>query len=139
MKHSLVVFLEAKMRDRQLWWIIVPLLVFSSGSGSIRWPLVEASSGDRLPTFGRCVRELLALPVDQEPLLQSSWTERLTRWSPQDQAKYHCMHQCTQESAAAGNGKVHQFFGKWPFIRFLGCQEPASVLFSLMNLYAHAR
>jgi post-GPI attachment to proteins factor 3 len=30
-----------------------------------------------------------------------------------------------------------QFHGKWPFHRFLGMQEPASVLFSLGNLYAH--
>jgi len=33
---------------------------------------------------------------------------------------------------------VPQFYGKWPFIRFLGLQEPASVLFSILNLYAHA-
>lgn len=32
---------------------------------------------------------------------------------------------------------VVQFHGKWPFNRFLGVQEPASVLFSLLNLLAH--
>lgn len=30
-----------------------------------------------------------------------------------------------------------QFHGKWPFHRILGIQEPASVIFSLGNLYAH--
>ena len=30
-----------------------------------------------------------------------------------------------------------QFHGKWPFYRFLGMQEPFSVLFSLGNLWAH--
>ena len=30
-----------------------------------------------------------------------------------------------------------QYHGKWPFIRFLGAQEPLSVLFSLLNLLAH--
>ncbi len=30
-----------------------------------------------------------------------------------------------------------QFHGKWPFRRFLGMQEPFSVLFSLGNLWAH--
>lgn len=30
-----------------------------------------------------------------------------------------------------------QFHGKWPFIRILGVQEPASMIFSLLNLYAH--
>ncbi|KAJ1549800.1 hypothetical protein HK096_010360 [Nowakowskiella sp. JEL0078] len=32
---------------------------------------------------------------------------------------------------------VHQYFGKWPFRRFFGIQEPASVVFSLLNLNAH--
>ncbi|KIX03472.1 uncharacterized protein Z518_07025 [Rhinocladiella mackenziei CBS 650.93] len=32
---------------------------------------------------------------------------------------------------------VVQFHGKWPFHRFLGIQEPFSVLFSLMNFMAH--
>lgn len=26
---------------------------------------------------------------------------------------------------------------KWPFVRFLGCQEPASVLFSILNFVVH--
>jgi hypothetical protein len=30
-----------------------------------------------------------------------------------------------------------QFHGKWPFHRFLGMQEPASVLFSLLNFLTH--
>ncbi|KAG8702877.1 hypothetical protein FRC08_003192 [Ceratobasidium sp. 394] len=34
--------------------------------------------------------------------------------------------------------RIQQFYGKWPFWRFAGMQEPASVLFSLMNLAAHA-
>ncbi len=32
---------------------------------------------------------------------------------------------------------VVQYHGKWPFNRFLGMQEPFSVLFSLMNFLAH--
>jgi hypothetical protein len=35
-------------------------------------------------------------------------------------------------------GQVVQFHGKWPFKRFLGVQEPASVVFSAMDLLAHA-
>jgi len=34
-------------------------------------------------------------------------------------------------------GRQVQFHGKWPFISYLGMQEPVSVLFSLFNLYAH--
>ena len=32
---------------------------------------------------------------------------------------------------------IVQYHGKWPFYRFLGIQEPFSVLFSLFNLLAH--
>lgn len=32
-----------------------------------------------------------------------------------------------------------QYHGKWVFIRVLGCQEPMSVLFSLLNLYVHVK
>jgi post-GPI attachment to proteins factor 3 len=32
---------------------------------------------------------------------------------------------------------VVQYHGKWPFYRFLGIQEPFSVLFSLLNFLAH--
>ena len=33
---------------------------------------------------------------------------------------------------------VYQFHGKWPFYRFLGMQEPFSVIFSLFNYLAHS-
>ncbi|PWN50749.1 Per1-domain-containing protein [Violaceomyces palustris] len=32
-----------------------------------------------------------------------------------------------------------QYHGKWVFVRFLGAQEPLSVLFSLLNLRVHAK
>ena len=32
---------------------------------------------------------------------------------------------------------IVQYHGKWPFYRFLGIQEPFSVIFSFMNLLAH--
>ena len=32
---------------------------------------------------------------------------------------------------------IVQYHGKWPFYRFMGIQEPFSVLFSLMNFVAH--
>merc|ERR1712243_485383 len=35
------------------------------------------------------------------------------------------------------HGQVPQFHGKWPFIRVLGIQEPASTLFSILNLLSN--
>lgn len=34
---------------------------------------------------------------------------------------------------------IVQFHGKWPFYRFMGMQEPFSVLFSFLNFWAHKR
>jgi len=34
-------------------------------------------------------------------------------------------------------GNVPQFYGKWPFVRVLGVQEPASAVFSVLNLLSH--
>lgn len=32
-----------------------------------------------------------------------------------------------------------QFYGKWPFVRIIGIQEPAAALFSIFNLAAHVK
>eukprot|EP00842_Homolaphlyctis_polyrhiza_P000930 jgi/Hompol1/1838/HPOL_004827-RA len=40
---------------------------------------------------------------------------------------------------AAEGRAPQQFHGKWPFVRVLGLQEPAAVVFSLLNGAAHAR
>lgn len=49
---------------------------------------------------------------------------------------YRCMHKTTQVFIDQGF-KIPQFHGKWPFVRFLSLQEPASVFFSLLNIFIH--
>ncbi|KHN95275.1 Mn2+ homeostasis protein Per1 [Metarhizium album ARSEF 1941] len=61
---------------------------------------------------------------------------RLLLWNCASECDYTCQHIVTAQRVAAGDPIV-QFHGKWPFYRFLGMQEPFSVLFSLGNLYAH--
>lgn len=46
------------------------------------------------------------------------------------------MHKTT-EAFIARKWNVPQFHGKWPFVRFLALQEPASVFFSALNFYFH--
>ena len=53
-----------------------------------------------------------------------------------DDCKYRCMHMIT-DAAIQHNAPVEQYYGKWPFWRFAGMQEPASVLFSVLNFVAH--
>lgn len=42
----------------------------------------------------------------------------------------------TDKSISLGHD-IQQYYGKWPFWRFLGMQEPASVAFSLWNMWFH--
>lgn len=95
---------------------------------------VYGSSGDRSPEFQNCLSTCYgdhchpwtALPVDL----------RLTRWTCTDDCKYQCMHMLTDKAIELGQD-IQQYYGKWPFWRFLGMQEPASVAFSLWNMWFH--
>lgn len=80
-------------------------------------------------------------------------------WSCQDDCAYDCMWHTVSVFQKQGWG-VPQFFGRvifkhynltprtnvnnpflfqWPFVRVLGLQEPASVVFSLFNLVANLK
>jgi hypothetical protein len=61
---------------------------------------------------------------------------RLLFWDCASECDYTCQHIITTRRIDKGDPVV-QFHGKWPFHRFLGMQEPFSVIFSLANLYAH--
>lgn len=57
-------------------------------------------------------------------------------WNCASECDYTCQHIVTARRIAQSQ-RIVQFHGKWPFRRFLGMQEPFSVLFSLGNLWAH--
>ncbi|KAL3420922.1 hypothetical protein PVAG01_07367 [Phlyctema vagabunda] len=94
-----------------------------------------ASYGDRLPEFRECVevchRENCDTHATTIPFLH-----RLLLWDCPTECDYTCQHIITERRVAASQHIV-QFHGKWPFQRFLGMQEPLSVLFSLFNFVAH--
>lgn len=110
---------------KMLW---MRLALFLSG-----FQAVAASSGDRSPEFINCV-SICTDAGCPHPFFLSL---RLTRWTCLDDCRYHCTHQVTDLAIQSGS-RVQQFFGKWPFWRFAGAQEPASVVFSLLNFWAHA-
>ena len=91
-----------------------------------------SSSGDRASEFTTCVQICTASKC-QPHQFSLPLVLRLTRWTCNDDCKYTCMHAITDASPV-----TQQYFGKWPFWRLLGMQEPASVLFSLGNLCVHA-
>lgn len=103
-------------------------------------PYTLASSGDRAEVFQVCLRLCENNHCRQPPPQDLSL--RFTRWTCMDDCKYRCMHQVTDatiEKIRLGDGQasIEQYYGKWPFWRLYGMQEPASVLFSVLNLYSH--
>lgn len=92
------------------------------------------SSGDRSTEFQNCVSTCYGDHC--HPWTTLSLDLRMTRWTCTDDCKYQCMHMLTDKAISLGQN-IQQYYGKWPFWRFLGMQEPASVAFSLWNMWFH--
>ncbi|EFX05746.1 Mn2+ homeostasis protein [Grosmannia clavigera kw1407] len=100
-------------------------------------PGATASVGDRLPEFRECVevcrKENCGSGKAATPIPLHL---RLLLWDCAAECDQTCQRIVTAHRLAAGQS-VEQFHGKWPFRRLFGVQEPASVAFSLGNLWAH--
>ena len=88
---------------------------------------ITASIGDRRPEFLYCVDDCLPSCKNYNP----PTILKLLLWTCPENCKYTCMQNITNQ------GDVFQYYGKWPFIRILGVQELASVIFSILNGYQH--
>jgi len=106
------------------------------------WSPSQGSRGDQSPVYHDCwtsceqtncstASSREAWQAGQQP------AERWLGWTCSDNCGYECMWYTVDVFTSHGM-KVPQFHGKWPFLRVLGVQEPASVLFSLMNLLSNA-
>lgn len=98
-----------------------------------------ASSGDQSDAFQACLRHCTrqsCAPENRPWLHAQPLALRLTRWTCTDDCKYTCMHTLTDLAAESGV-RMEQYYGKWPFWRFAGMQEPAAVAFSFANLLMH--
>lgn len=65
---------------------------------------------------------------------------RLMLWTCASNCDYTCQHVITHQRLQRDPPMLQpvvQYHGKWPFLRFMGMQEPFSVLFSAMNFAAH--
>lgn len=89
------------------------------------------SVGDRSSDFRSCTSRCSS-HFCSDPNHELPFALRLTRWTCYEDCQYQCMHEVTAQDIALSR-PVRQFFGKWPFVRVLGIQEPASALFSVLN------
>ncbi|CAG8578375.1 6514_t:CDS:1 [Ambispora gerdemannii] len=99
-------------------------------------PTAVASRGDHASEFQECVEKCRQSSCSSNTLLP--FILRLFMWSCEDECKYECMHEI-HSKALNSNQEIVQYYGKWPFHRLWGMQEPASVLFSFLNGYTHYR
>jgi hypothetical protein len=126
--------------------IIVSLIisVARASSGDEAFPFISCmDSCTRCHSPGRPNHDVCS-PLCNENKHESksfSILETLFRWTCVSDCQYRCMwaiEGLVEEGRAQNKRPVQKYFGKWPFIRILGMQEPASVLFSLLNLAANA-
>ncbi|KAJ9475392.1 Protein PER1 [Pseudozyma hubeiensis] len=178
--------LRKAARSRRSHRSALTLLLLALVTALLLAPTALASQGDRSPEYHLCVdsctADLCRDGIDDGTMFahRLPFILRLTKWTCEDDCKYHCTHRITNEAAERVTKIQHdarsevehlarsqpmsisaqaerikgiietqmaalrpvqkqmvQFHGKWVFIRFLGAQEPLSVLFSLMNLKVH--
>ncbi|XP_049777426.1 post-GPI attachment to proteins factor 3 [Schistocerca cancellata] len=102
--------------------------------------VVAASVGDRTLFYKNCVDRCVGQNCTKDGLDFSTavqpFYQRALKWTCREECQYSCMWH-TVENFLRRNWDVPQFHGKWPFIRFLGVQEPASFIFSVMNFVSH--
>ncbi|KAJ0180233.1 hypothetical protein K1T71_003637 [Dendrolimus kikuchii] len=100
---------------------------------------ILSSNGDRSIIYQNCLRNCIfdnCTDVDDKfksnQVIQDVWS-KIFMWSCSDECKYQCMWQ-TVDAFQERLGIVPKFYGKWPFVRVLGAQEPASAFASILNL-----
>jgi post-GPI attachment to proteins factor 3 len=119
------------MRGSFTWWSAVTasfvfvLMVSSS--------LVLASEGDHDVDFETCLSKCERLGCKEtSPVLFGL----LPSWTCEQECKYNCMWEIENQRRHEGK-PARQYYGKWPFKRVWGIQEPLSTFFSLLNAIPH--
>ena len=124
--------------------------------------VVYGSVGDELPEFQKCLRYCEVITCDKaseypdltpelyqnlmkdtalvqmfdKPPLNAHLT--LLGWDCESNCDYQCQRIITLDRME-DNLEIHQFHGKWPFVRVFGIQELFSALFSIGNFIPNYR
>lgn len=101
------------------------------------------SMGDMTPYHLRCLDKCRLKNCTSNESLQrysssQSWPEYALGWTCYEAlCKYPCMWSTVDYFRLTLKRPVPQFYGKWPFIKVFGIQEPAAFLASVLNLIPH--
>lgn len=117
---------------------------------------VAASLGDELPEFQKCLQYCIIISCEDSKEHSEISRENYNNlmkdrelvnmfdkppldlhllalgWSCESNCDYQCQRLVTKDRIM-DNKEIHQFHGKWPFIRVLGIQELFSTIFSIGN------
>lgn len=105
-----------------------------------------ASKGDRSNFFNFCIDKCFSrncsrqFTAKNEPTLYEKTQPfylKLLGWDCESECKYICMWKAINDFKVYYNEDAPQFYGKWPFVRILGIQEPASTISSILNFVAN--
>uniref|UniRef100_T1JAC6 Post-GPI attachment to proteins factor 3 n=1 Tax=Strigamia maritima TaxID=126957 RepID=T1JAC6_STRMM len=99
---------------------------------------VFASVGDRSEIYLNCLYQCLDLNCSSTEKFaeKQQLIKKLFQWDCPAECRYDCMWSTVDWFKKTKN-TIPQFYGKWPFFRLFGIQEPASTLFSILNGVAH--
>mmetsp|Transcript_26123 Transcript_26123/g.36010 ORF Transcript_26123/g.36010 Transcript_26123/m.36010 type:complete len:348 (+) Transcript_26123:1-1044(+) len=117
-------------------------LAFIISTGII-WETSWGSYGDRDYYFISCTTDLFTEYCRSNDRLLASEhlsliNQSLIHWTCLEACEYECMTKITSQRLES-NGDVLKYYGHWPFIRYFGIEEPASVIFSLLNAVYHLK
>ncbi|XP_045473171.1 post-GPI attachment to proteins factor 3 [Harmonia axyridis] len=104
---------------------------------------IYSSAGDQLEQYRSCLYYCVDQECDTDGRSYLHNYDEINifpfmQWPCFDECRYNCMWD-TVEKLESANVSIPQFHGKWPFVRVLGIQEPASTIFSFLNFLFHLK
>ena len=101
-----------------------------------------ASLGDRLVIYDNLLRSCLQQNCSSRSALHQFEANqplylKLFGWDCVAECKLQSQWSTLDKLKQNNVNNIPQFYGKWTFYRFLGVQEPASFLFSILNFFSN--
>lgn len=81
-------------------------------------------------------RHWLALSTSTGDVLHHLLSFLVPTWNCEELCSYNCMRNITMDRKSKGLS-VFKYYGHWSFYRYFNLEEPASVLFSIMNGFSY--
>lgn len=139
-------FQSAATSDLRNEEILMIRFLFFTVLISLQTSLTYGSWGDVDMTYQKCLRycnpvrcdgrERVGTPLEQAAAAYEVPPPQVVPLPCVDLCKYGCIEETSKQRIQSGSG-ITKYYGHWPFIRYFGMEEPASVVFSVLNALPH--